>query len=73
MSITVKFALAAVIVLGAAATTSAAPKQRKIAVHRSGPQAQAPAPRAAPFSNPNSPAATGGGSLGYNQSVLIAR
>jgi hypothetical protein len=30
-------------------------------------------PRTVPFSDPNSPAATGGGSLGYNQSVLIAR
>jgi hypothetical protein len=30
-------------------------------------------PRTAPFSDPNSPEATGGGSLGYNQSVLIQR
>jgi hypothetical protein len=26
-------------------------------------------PRTAPLSNPNSPAATGGGSLGYNQNL----
>lgn len=26
-------------------------------------------PRSAPFSNPESPAATGGGSLGYNQNL----
>ena len=30
-------------------------------------------PRTIPFSDPNSPEATGGGSLGYNQSVLIQR
>ena len=30
-------------------------------------------PRTVPFSDPNSPEATGGGSLGYNQSVLIQR
>jgi hypothetical protein len=30
-------------------------------------------PRTTPFSNPNSPEATGGGSLGYNQSFLIQR
>jgi hypothetical protein len=30
-------------------------------------------PRNVPFSDPNSPEATGGGSLGYNQSVLIQR
>ena len=30
-------------------------------------------PRTAPFSNPNGPEATRGGSLGYNRSVLIQR
>jgi hypothetical protein len=30
-------------------------------------------PRTAPFSDPNGPEATGGGSIGYNQSVLIQR
>src|SRR5262245_59687436 len=36
-------------------------------VPRSGPQAQAIAPRTAPLFNPYSPAATGGGTPGYNQ------
>jgi hypothetical protein len=48
---------------------SAATKSHKIAVHRSGPHAQAIAPRTRPFSNPDSPAATGGGSLGYNANI----
>jgi hypothetical protein len=73
MSIRIKFALCAAIVLSTAATASAAPKHKKIAVDRSGPHAQATVPRTVPFSNPNSPEATGGGSLGYNRSVLIAR
>jgi hypothetical protein len=73
MSIRTKVVLSAAIVLSAAVTASAAPKQQKRAVHQSGPQAQATVPRNVPFSNPNSPEATGGGSLGYNRSVLIAR
>ena len=58
-------AVSAVIVLSTAVTASAAPKKQK--APRSGPQAQAIAPRAAPPINPYSPAATGGGSPGYNQ------
>jgi hypothetical protein len=61
-------ALSAAIVLSAAAMASAATKSHKIAVHRSGPRAQvlrAPPP----ISNPDSPEATGGGSLGYNQNI----
>src|SRR5207302_5764818 len=73
MSIRTKFALSAVIVLSTAATTSAATKNHKTAVHRSGVQAQAAVPRTDPLSNPYSPAATGGGSLGYNRSVLTWR
>jgi hypothetical protein len=65
MSIRTVFALSAVIVLSTAVTASAAPKKQK--APRSGPQAQAIAPRAAPPINPYSPAATGGGSPGYNQ------
>jgi hypothetical protein len=65
MSIRTIFALSAVIVLSTAATASAATKKQK--VPRSGPQAQAIAPRAAPAFNPYSPAATGGGTPGYNQ------
>ena len=65
----IKIALSAAIVLGAAAMASAATKSNKIAVHRSGPPAQPTVPRTPRFSNPDSPAATGGGSLGYNQNI----
>jgi len=64
-----EIALSAAIVLGAAAMASAATKSNKIAVHRSGPPAQSTVPRTPRFSNPDSPAATGGGSLGYNQNI----
>jgi hypothetical protein len=47
--------------------TSQATPQSRGSVRREG------IPRTAPFSNPNGPEATGGGSLGYNQSVLIQR
>jgi hypothetical protein len=65
MPIWTKFALFVAIVLGTAATASAATKSRKIAVPRSGPQTQAVVPRTAPFSNPYSAEATGGGNPGY--------
>jgi hypothetical protein len=61
MSIRTIFALSAAIVLSIAATASAATKKQK--VPRSGPQAQAIAPRTAPPFNPYGPAATGGGTL----------
>ena len=53
MSIRTIFTLSAVIVLSTAATASAATKKQK--VPRSGPQAQAIAPRAAPVSIPTVP------------------
>jgi hypothetical protein len=62
-----KFALAVAIVLSSVAAGGAAPKRQN--VYRSSPRAQATVPRAAPFSNPDSPEATGGGSLGYNQRI----
>jgi hypothetical protein len=62
-------ATAAALTEGLTAMASAATKSHKIAVHRSGPHAQAIAPRTRPFSNPDSPAATGGGNLGYNQNI----
>jgi hypothetical protein len=65
MSIKTIIALSAAIVLSAAATASAATKKQK--VPRSGPQAHAIAPRKAQPINPYSPAATGGGTPGYNQ------
>ena len=73
MSIRTRFALSAVIVLSTAVTASAATRDDKIAVHRSGHRAQATVPRTAPLSNPYSPAATGGGSPGYNQSLVTWR
>ena len=71
MSLRTTFALAAAIVVGTAATASAAAKKQR--VPRGGPQAQAVAPRsAAPF-NPYSPSLTGAGSPGYNQSLMTWR
>ena len=49
---------------------SAATKSRKIAAHRGVPSAQPAVPRTPRFSNPDSPQATGGGSLGYNRGLL---
>ena len=71
MSIRTIIALSAAIVLSTAATASAATKKQKVS--RSGPQAHAIAPRAAPpfdpYSpiNPYRPEAPGGGTPGYNQ------
>jgi hypothetical protein len=62
-----KFALCAAIVLGTAATASAATKRQKTTAYRSGLRVQMSAPRPAPPVNPYSPAATGGGTPGYNQ------
>jgi hypothetical protein len=62
-----KLALSVAIVLSTAATASAATKKHKIAVHGSAPHTQAVGPRTAPPVNPYSPAATGGGTPGYNQ------
>ena len=60
-----KFALCAAIVLGTAATASAATK-KKTTAHRSGLRVQSSAPRPAPPVDSYSPAATGGGTPGYN-------
>jgi hypothetical protein len=69
MQIWTRFALSVAIVLSTAVTASAATKSRKTAVSQSGPHTQAVVPRTAPFSNPYSPEATGGGNPGYNQHV----
>jgi hypothetical protein len=45
----------------------AAPKRQN--VYRTTPRVQATVPRTGAFSNPDSPEATGGGSLGYNQRI----
>ena len=67
MSMMMKFALAAAIVFSTVAATWAAPRRQN--VYRSSPRAQATVPRTGAFSNPDSPEATGGGSLGYNQRI----
>src|SRR5262245_35495072 len=71
MKMFIKIALAAVIVVSAAAMASAATRSHKTAVYRSDPRAQATVPRTPRFSNPDSPAATGGGSFGYNQNITV--
>jgi len=73
MSLGAKFALAAAIALNIVATAVAAPRQQKNAAYRNIPRAQPNAQRTVPFANPYSPEATGGGSIGYNNSVLIQR
>jgi hypothetical protein len=73
MSLGAKFALAAAIALNIVATAVAAPRQQKNAAYRNISRAQPSAQRTVPFANPYSPEATGGGSIGYNNSVLIQR
>ena len=67
MAIWTKLALCAAIVISTAATASAATKKQKTTAYRSGLRVQTSAPRSAPPVNPYSPAATGGGTPGYNQ------
>jgi hypothetical protein len=71
MSIGIRLALAAVVILSTAATASTATKKQR--VPRSVPQAQALAPRSAQPFNPYSPSLTGAGSPGYNQSLMTWR
>jgi hypothetical protein len=71
MSIGIRLALAAVVILSTAATAPAATKKQK--APRSAPQAQALAPRSAQPFNPYSPSLTGAGSPGYNQSLMTWR
>ena len=73
MSMGAKLALSAAIALNIATTAEAAPRQQKNAAYRSAPRVQPTAQRTVPFANPYSPEATGGGSIGYNNSVLIQR
>jgi hypothetical protein len=71
MSIGIRLALAAVVILSTAATASTATKKQK--APRGAPQAQALAPRSAQPFNPYSPSLTGAGSPGYNQSLMTWR
>jgi hypothetical protein len=66
MAIWTRLALCAAIVVSTAATASAATK-KKTTAHRSGLRVQTFAPRPAPPVDPYAPAATGGGTPGYNQ------
>jgi len=67
MSVKAMAALAAAILLCTGAAASAATK--KTTVYRSSPRGQAVVPGRGSAFDPNSPAATGGGSLGYNQTL----
>jgi hypothetical protein len=69
MSIRAMSAFVAAILLCIGTAASAATKRQKTTVYRSSPRAQAVVPRADPAFDPNSPAATGGGSVGYNQNL----
>lgn len=69
MSIRAMTALVAAILLCTGSAASAAPKRQKTTAYRSVPRAQTAVPRAGPAFDPNSPSATGGGSLGYNQNL----
>ena len=69
MSVRAMTLLVAAILLCTADAASAATKRQKTTVYRSPPRAQSVVPRGSPPSDPNSPAATGGGSLGYNQNL----
>jgi len=73
MSFGAKLALTAAIAMSIVATAAAAPGQQKNAAYRNTPRAQPSTQRTVPFANPYSPEATGGGSIGYNNSVLIQR
>ena len=69
MSIRAMTLLVAAILLCAADAASAATKRQKTTVYQSAPRAQVAVPRAGSAFDPNSHAAAGGGSLGYNQNL----
>ena len=69
MSVRAMTLLVAAILLCTADAASAATKRHKTTVYRSAPRAQVAVPRAGSAFDPNSHAAAGGGSLGYNQNL----
>jgi len=69
MTIRAMAVLVAALLLCTVDAASAATKRQKTTIYRNAPRAQATVPRAGPAFDPNSPAATGGGSLGYNQTL----
>jgi hypothetical protein len=64
-------ALSVAIVLSSACSASAATAHRPAHVHRSAIYNMAPGYNSQTYSNTNDPRSTGGGSLGYNQMLLI--
>ena len=66
-----KIALSAAIVLSAAFSASAATKPRGTHSHRTAIYNMVPGYSPQTHSDSNDPARTGGGSLGYNQMLLI--
>jgi hypothetical protein len=64
-------ALSVAIVLSTACSASAATAHRPAHVHRSAIYNMAPGYNSQTYSNTNDPRSTGGGSLGYNQMLLI--
>jgi hypothetical protein len=67
----IKIALSAAIVLSTAFSASAATQNRIIRAHRTAIYDMVPGYNPQTHSDSNDPAATGGGSLGYNQMLLI--
>ena len=66
-----KIALSIAIVLGTAFSASAATRHRVIRAHRTAIYDMVPGYSPQTHSDSNDPATTGGGSLGYNQMLLI--
>jgi hypothetical protein len=66
-----KIALSVAIVLTTAFSASAATTHRPAHVHRSAIYNMVPSYNSQVHSNSNDPRSTGGGSLGYNQMLLI--
>jgi hypothetical protein len=71
MSATTKLVLSVAIVLSVAFSASAATKPRTARVHRATIYNMVPGYNRQSHSDSNDPARTGGGSLGYNQMLLI--
>jgi hypothetical protein len=66
-----KIALSAAIVLSTVFSASAATTHRPVHVHRPAIYNMMPGYNSQTYSNSNDPRSTGGGSLGYNQMILI--
>jgi hypothetical protein len=71
MFLNAKILLSAAIVLSTVATVSAATKKNKTAAGHGGLQAHATVSHTTRGLDPDSPEATGGGSLGYNRNMYL--